>query len=360
MSSQFIADLMTSRREALGSIAAVMAAGAVATSQAAEPKKTKGGLDFNDPRDNLYAFGKIVSGYEKPVVGGFHGIQYARIGNQRLIPVFGFAGVGVSMAEFDAKEGKLRRKSRETAYFTDLRTGEVLEQWHNPFTEETVDVYHFYNPSLAGVSGIEMPPLLMGQAGDAPTFFNQGSVFPDENGKIPFKMPFIQVGDDDILMSWDYTHDYTNPVDAAGWPKASVGARATPSEHFTYYVSKRELEDRSLPTARARAGFSRQGNWWPWMKMGASKYRDGVLTGRMFSHNGLDGFQDVHPKVLKYMEKHAPQYLEPPPDFTIRTDRMDVQKAYVQDIPPEVAGYEWKQKRKSDIDKPPTGAGARV
>ncbi len=359
MSSQFITDLMSNRREALGGIAAVMAAGLSASqSLAAEPTKTKGGLDFHDPRDNLYAFGKIVSGYEKPVIGGFHGIQYARIGNQRLIPVFGFCGVGVSMAEFDAKEGKLRRKSRETAYFTDLRTGEPLEQWKNPFTDETVDVYHFYNPSLAGVSGVEMPPLLMGQAGDAPTFFNQGSVFPDPDGKIPFRMPFNQFGED-ILMSWDYTHDYTNPVDEKGWPKAYIGARVTPSEHFTYYVSKAELENRDLPSVRTRGGFSRQGNWWPWMKMGQSKYRDGVLTGRMFTHKGLGGYDDVPRPILKYMEKYAPQYLEAPPDFTIRTDRMDVQKAYVQDIPPEVAGYDWKQKRKSDVDKPPTGAGSK-
>jgi hypothetical protein len=355
MTSQFIGDLMSNRREALGSIAAVMLAGA--TSAHAAPSSSKA-LDFNNPLDNLYAFGKIVSGYEKPVIGGFHGIQYARIGNQRLIPVFGFCGVGVSMAEFDAKAGKLRRKSRETAFFTDLRTGEPLEQWHNPFTDETVDVYHFYNPSLAGVSGVEMPPLLMGQAGDAPTFFNQGSVFPDADGKIPFRMPFSQYGED-ILMSWDYTHDYTNPVDEKGWPKASIGPRATPSEHFTYYVEKSQLEDRDRPSVRTRGGFSRQGNWWPWMKMGQSKYRDGVLLGRMFTHKGLGGYDDVPPQILKYLEKHAPQYLEPPPDFTIRTDRMDVMKAYVQDIPPEVPGYEWTQKRKNDADKPPTGAGAK-
>jgi len=361
MSSLFVNDLMSNRREAMGGIAAVMMAGlSAAQAEDTAPAKSKRGLDYSDPRDNLYAFGKIVSGYDEPVIGAYHGIQYARIGNQRLIPLFGYAGTGAAMAAFDPVAGTLKRKSRETAFFTDLRTGEPLETWTNPFTEETVEVYHFYNPSLASTVGTEMAPIVLGSASDAPTLFNQGSVFPGPDGKVPFQMPFMQFGDDDILMSWDYTHDYTNPVDPKGWPKASVGARVSPSEHFTYYVSKKELEDRNRPTVRARAGFSRQSNWWPWMKMGGSKYQDGVMISRMFSHKGLKGTADVHPKILKYIEKHAPHYLEPPKDFTTRNDRIDVQKAYVQDIPPEVPGYDWMQKRKSDADKPPTGSGSRV
>lgn len=359
MSSQFIDDLMSNRREALGSIAAVMLAGSAAAADM-KPTPNNGGLDFSDPRDNLYAFGKINSGYGEPLIGAYHGIQYARIGNQRLIPLFGYCGTGAAMAEFDPVAGTLKRKSRETAFFTDLRTGEPMDTWKNPFTEETVEVYHFYNPSLASTIGTQMAPIVLGTANDSPTLFNEGSVFPGADGKVPFQMPFMQVGEDDILMSWDYTHDYTNPVDPKGWPKASVGPRVSPSEHFTYYVSKRELEDRSLPTVRARAGFSRQSNWWPWMRMGGSKFQDGVMISRMFSHKGLKGTAEVHPKILKYLEKHAPEYLEAPKDFTPRNDRIDVQKAYVQDIPPEVPGYEWKQKRKSDADKPPTGLGSKV
>ena len=38
----------------------------------------------------------------------------------------------------------------------------------------------------------------------------------------------------------------------------------------------------------------------------------GILFGRMFSHKGLKGFGDLHPKILAYVEKHAPEYLEVP------------------------------------------------
>ncbi len=51
-------------------------------------------LDFDKPKDNLYAFGKIWAGYDEPQIGGFHGLMYARIGGQRLMPLFGYTGTG--------------------------------------------------------------------------------------------------------------------------------------------------------------------------------------------------------------------------------------------------------------------------
>jgi hypothetical protein len=364
--SQLVADLLTGRRRALGGLAGIAlgaaslgAVGAPAASKA--PKRSTRALDFDDPKDNLYAFGKIWSGYDEPVIGAYHGLLYARIGNQRLIPLFGYCGTGANQARFDAVEGKLHLKSRETAFFTDLRTGEPMDYWDNPFTGERVEVYHFYDYALAGVLGTEIPKVDMAKKADAHTLVNEGTVFPDDEGRVAFKMPFQQIGNsDDVLLAWDYTNDYANPVDPAGWPKASVGPRVTPSEHFTFHLSKRQLEDRDVPSARFVAGFARQSNWWPWMKMGGSKYQDGILFGRMFSHKGLKGTEDVPPKILAYLEKHAPEYLEVPKEWTPRNDRLDTQRAYVQDIPPETPGYVWTQKRTDPLAKPPTGSGARV
>lgn len=73
-------------------------------------------------KDNLWAFGKIWSGYDEPVIGGFYGLMYARVGNQRMIPLFGYEGTGCLQCKWDPA-GFLNIKSRETGYFTDLRTG---------------------------------------------------------------------------------------------------------------------------------------------------------------------------------------------------------------------------------------------
>jgi Protein of unknown function (DUF1838) len=354
MLSGFVSDLLTNRRGALKSFAGLAAGTATAATTTSAHAATRP-VNLNDPKDNLYAFGKIWAGYDEPVIGGFHGLMYARTGNSRMIPVFGYAGTGVLQAQYEP-EGFLRIKSRETGYFTDLRTGEVLETWKNPFTEETVEVYHFYNPLLGGRLGTQMPRFQMGPGNDPPTLMNEGSVFPGPDGKIPFQIPYDEFGDD-LMVSWDYTHDHINPVPPEGWPKSSTGPRITPSEHFTFTVSRKQLEDADAKTCRMVAGFSRQSPWWPWMKMGGHKYADGILFGRMSSHKGLKGTADVHPKILKYIEKHAPEYLTLPKDWPITNARVDTWSAYAQDTPPENPSYEWKQKRKPEIPAPPSGSG---
>ncbi|MGI9308391.1 MAG: DUF1838 family protein [Gammaproteobacteria bacterium] len=351
MNSNFINHLSISRRSAMKASLAFGVAG-LGGNQLAAAAST-GSIDYDDPTDNLYAFGKIWAGYDEPVIGAFHGLMYARFPNKRMIPVFGYTGTGALFAKLD-DNGDLWVKSRETGYFTDLETGDILETWYNPFTKKTVEVYHFYNDILVGKIGKEIPKFFMGAVGDSPTLLNEGTVFPDKDGKYPFILPFHQYGDE-LMLSWDYTHEYTNPVTPEGWPRSSTGARITPSEHFTFTVSKQELEDRSAPSSRFTAGFSRVSEFWPFMEMGGTPYADGVLFGRMFSHKGLKGYDDVPPKVLAYVEKHAPDFLTVPDDWTPNTTRVETWKAYAKDVAPENPDYEWQP----DDFVVPSGKGAR-
>ena len=360
-------DTLLARRAALGgllggTLAATLGAATTPLMAAAGKGGKKRGrmaLDFANPIDNLYAFGKIWSGYEKPVIGGFHGLMYMRIPGKRLIPVFGYTGTGIMIAEHDPK-GFLKIKSRETGYFTDLRSGDVLETWDNPLTGERVEVYHFYNSLIAGKLTTEVPKFAYGGAGDTPTTMNEGTVFPDADGKYPFRLPFTRYGDD-LMLQWDYAHEYTNPVTPEGWPTYSTGPRITPSEHFVMYASLKETEDRDLPTARMRAGFSRMSECWPWMRMGKHEQRGLTLFGRMHSHKGLNGLDEVPPKVRAYIEKHAPQYFEMPPEWESDNKRVETWGAFAMDVPPENSAYDWKARalRPKGFAGPPTGLGRR-
>jgi Protein of unknown function (DUF1838) len=349
MSPNLVSDLLLNRRSALLGGAGLMVGSAVAASGGGKGR----GLDFNDPADNLYAFGKIWAGYDTPVVGAFHGLMYLRIPGKRMIPVFGYTGTGALLARIDENKD-LWIKSRETGYFTDLRTGDILETWENPLTGKTVPVYHFYNDILVGKVGKEIPKFFFGAVGDSPTLMNEGTVFPNAEGRYPFLLPFQQYGDD-LMLSWDYTHDYTNPVTPDGWPRSSTGPRTTPSEHFTFSCSRQALEDRDLPTVRMQAGFTRISECWPFMQMGGTPYAGVSLFGRMFSHKGLAGLNDVPPKVRAYIEKHAPEFFTVSPGWVPDNSRVDTWKAYAQDIPPENPAYPWKP----SAFKVPTGSGRR-
>jgi len=330
MSSLFLRDLLGQQA---GATAALRSPDIARSSPAhSSTAGAAASLDFDNPIDNLYAFGKIWGGYDEPQIGGFHGLMYGRIGDGRLIPLFGYTGTGVMHSKIDA-DGNMWIRGKETGYFTDLATGDILETWDNPWTGETVEVFNFYNPNMGGKLTPQMPRFAMGAAKDDATLMNEGTHV-DESGIVPFLLPFETYGDD-LMLAWDYAHEYTNPVTRDKWPKACTGDRISPSEHFNFYMSLEQMMDRSAPSCRYTAGFSRLSQWWPWMRMGEHEYRDEVLFGRMFSHKGLDGYGDVPPKVLSYIEKHAPEYLEVP-DYWPEVLPKGTWEAFAEEVATEV------------------------
>lgn len=335
MSSELVNGLFVNRRSALGVLTAAAAGGLMFFGRKLHAAAGRP-LDFGNPYDNLYAFGKIWGGYDQPVLSAFHGLMYARIGSQRLMPLFGYTGTGVMQSRID-EQGNCWIRGKETGYFTDLATGNILETWKNPFTNATVEVFNFYNPNMGGKLTAEMPRFAMGAAKDDATLMNDGT-HRQVGSTVPFILPFEVYGDD-LMLAWDYAHEYTNPVTPEGWPKASTGPRISPSEHFTFSMSLAEMQDRSVPSSRFVAGFSRVSQWWPWMRMGGHpEAESGVLFGRMFSHKGLKGAGDIPPKVLAYIEKNAPDYLEPPKDWPQVTPR-GTWEAFAAEVPPENPDY---------------------
>jgi hypothetical protein len=295
-------------------------------------------LDLTDPADNVYAFAKMwASVGDEPAYGCFHGTMFASIGDRRLMPLFGYAGTGVMQARI-LPNGHARLRGKETGYFTDLATGEPMRTWDNPFTGETVEVFDFLNDRVRGELGLEMPRFAFGGEGDEPSEMHAGNRGPagGDRGAAPFVLPWQTYGDQ-VLLEWDYTHRYTNPVTPARWPLASTGEHINPSEHFCFVTSLAALEDRSVGSAPFTAGFSRLSPWWPWMRMGRSGI-DGVLFGRMFSRKVVRGLEDIPAPVLEHTERHHPEFLEPPGDWD-DGGPISTWEAYARDVPPEVPGH---------------------
>lgn len=288
------------------------------------------------PRDNLYAFGKTWGTFgEEPLVSTFHGAMYASVGTSRLQPLFGYAGTGITKVRFvgEGSSERLQMRGKETGFFYDLRTGEVIETWDNPFTGETVEVFPFLNDKIGGELTLEMPTLYVGDAEEHGVHMNE-NVDAAADGSLPFLLPWAVYGDE-VLLEWDYAHEYPNPVTPVGWPKSSTGDTINPSEHFVIYTSKRELEDRDLASAHFRAGFSRVSPFWPWMRMGGSGLEGGVMTGRLHSRKTIRGLDDVPPGIRAYTEENHPDYFEAPTDWDVSGPILSSWEAYARATPRE-------------------------
>ena len=288
-------------------------------------------LDITDPRENLYGFAKLWGTIgDKAVLSGYQGVQYAIVGNKRAMPVFGYCGFG-NIRNVINKDGSVRVLGKECGYFTDLATGKIIDHWDNPWTGERVEVFPFLNDRFRGTLGLTRKVF---RVGDGETVNNDMG---EKNAAgQPYLLPWQTIGDK-YLLSWDYAHEYTNPVTPEGWPKASTGKRVNPSEHFCIFTPKNEIDDRSLETATFTAGFMRQAPWWPWMLMGQSGV-NGVLMGRMHSYQITGGPEDVPRVVLDRIERDRPDLLEEPedgPDYGVR----GTLEEYAETVPPETPGY---------------------
>jgi Protein of unknown function (DUF1838) len=300
------------------------------------------GLDLSDPVHNLYAFGKTWGTFgPEPVIGVFHGTMYGWVEGRKLTPLFGYAGTGITLCRLDdGSDGPtLTMRGKETGFFTDLATGEPIDQWDNPFTGERVEVFHFLNDRIGGQLTTVLPVLTVGDHHDEGSRMNDGGGSAATATAPPFVLPWQEYGDE-VLLEWDYAHDYPNPVDPARFPRASTGDRINPSEHFTIYTSRAELADVTAPSAHFRAGFSRVSPWWPWMRMGGRRFdtpsgsSGGVMTGRLFSRTARRGHADIPPPLLRAIEERCPDYLEAPADWDLGPI-LSTWEAYARATPPE-------------------------
>ena len=73
--------------------------------------------------------------------------------------------------------------------------------------------------------------------------------------------------------------------------------------------------------------------------MGGTGFEDGKMMGRSFSYKeDTKGMENIPPKLLAYLEKKYPEYLEPCEDWDEGAPR-ETWAAYARQVPPETPGY---------------------
>jgi hypothetical protein len=92
-------------------------------------------------------------GHRPVAIGYLEGIYHGVV-DGALTPLFGV--VSATFASYREVEGEFEIRSAEIAYFTHLETGEVLDNWRNPYTEEVVSVPVSEAPATASRIGADL------------------------------------------------------------------------------------------------------------------------------------------------------------------------------------------------------------
>ncbi|MCC5866587.1 MAG: DUF1838 family protein [Wenzhouxiangella sp.] len=243
-------------------------------------------LDLGQSADSLTAFAKMRCSLdpEETTIAWWYGTLFADFPDSQPQPLMRFEGFNACRM-LPHEEGGFKMVTREVTYYQDLETGEIIETWDNPFTEETVEILQVANDPVSH----QMP--LAGR--DYSTW------------------PWVQMGDQ-LMLTMNIPLAYPNPLSVEEFPDESSGPMYFASEHFTFFAPIDQINDPDIQSTHATYGWARTGPWLPWMRMGQ---RPG---GLIYSGQGmkLPGGYDQLPEAIRaYTDEHFPEYATAPDSF---------------------------------------------
>lgn len=221
----------------------------------------------------------------KPAVYHFAGKVYSRVDGEpdRLLFVAEGMNIRQCVAVADPRRGKgYRLVSRELLFYLDPKTGQVLKQWTNPWTGETVDVMHIHNDPV-----------------------NQRPSFPIGVDGKPFALTLRREGRY-LFMPVEAPLFYANPL--AGEYQEYVGGDYHAMEIFDFALIADELDTRNA-TAYPSVSWKRISHWLPWMKM---RGRQGTLIFTAIGSK-LHRFDELPAVITDQIKADYPAWTAPPP-----------------------------------------------
>jgi hypothetical protein len=252
------------------------------------PIATATEIDLTTPEGNLGAFRKIQCSLKDgdPVTYYWHGRAYSRVPGEADRMLFRVEGMNIRQCgtvEDSEKGTGFVLRTREILLYLDPQSGEVLRNWDNPWTGDTVEVIHVANDPV-----------------------NSGPFYSGKGTSRPFMMPFSRQNG-----RWWLTSTiplfYTNPL--AGDYQKYVGGTYHATEMFNFLGDEASLLDPETSSANTQVGWVRMSSWLPWMEMGDR-------TGIIYFHTAglkLESYDQMSDTMKDEIAANFPEYSSPPP-----------------------------------------------
>jgi hypothetical protein len=256
-------------------------------------------LKYNDNEWNRDAFARIMGDLDfgKQKFGWYKGTVKGVEPGKKIQDLFGFEGFSYARLQ-DNGDGTYNKLLREVGYYTDLKTGEVMDEYYNPYLDEMVKVVHIANDPFNHVITAFKP--------EPPSY---GGLNKDKNPKkIPFIMPWTEVGNNKVLLQSNINLFYPSALQPDKWPRESSGKMNQTAEMFNYVIDREDLANPDITALEFSGAWSRITPWLPWMLMGQSAGHisyDCVMG--CYNNNDM-----MSPKIRAYAMKHHPTYFNAP------------------------------------------------
>jgi len=247
-------------------------------------------LDLDKAEDNLTAFLKVRGSLNdgEEVIYYANGKIYGFVDGERDKPMMGFEMYNIGR-NIKSGDNEYQLLTNEVLLYTDLKTGEVLDTYLNPYTEEEVDVLHVWN------SPVNQEQKLNGKYGE-------------------WGVNHSKLGDDLICMNADIFLAYPSPLTVEEYPENSQSDLYEAAELFQFFFSEKDINDPTKNSVDVTISWTRLGPWLPWLGMGQTP---GKMVYQGAGYKLMGDEYDKMPEVLrKYVLAHEPSYRHAPETFT--------------------------------------------
>lgn len=245
-------------------------------------------IDMNS-REGVVAINRKIQcdredGVERTFV--WFGRAYSRRQGEADKLLFGLQGMNVRQCVTitnDKGEEGYRQISREIMLYLDPATGEILREWENPYTGETVEVIHVANDPVN----------------------SRGNFGYGRDGKVA-KLPIRMLGNK-WQMNVEVPLFYHNVL--AGDYQKYVGGTYHATELFNFSGNAEALLDEENTFVNPGVSWVRISDWLPWMEMNG---REGMLY---FNAQGgkLDSWDELPALLKDEIAASYPEYRNAPP-----------------------------------------------
>ena len=247
-------------------------------------------LDLDKASDNMKAFVKVRGSLtdNEEVIYYANGKIYGFTPGERDKPLLGFEMYNIGKTR-KTGDNSYELLTNEVLLYTDLKTGEVLKTFSNPYTEKDVEVFHVWN------SPVNQKFQLEGKYG-------------------PWGVNHNKYGKDQICMNADVFLAYPSPLKVQDYPESSQSDLYEAAELFQFFFSEDQINDPNINSVDCTISWTRIGPWLPWLKMGQ---RAGNMVYQGAGYKLLEKDYDTMPAILRdYVMKTKPVYRHAPTEFT--------------------------------------------
>jgi Protein of unknown function (DUF1838) len=281
-------------------------------------------VDLTTGKGNMLTLARMNSNFDEGKVkyGSASGTVFGVRPGEAIRDLFG-AEVVSSARAWKQPDGSYRVLHRETVLYTDLKSGDVLGEFQNPYTNERVKVVDVVNdPWNETFEEFERAPPSFGGK-------NQAAA----PARKPMVLPWRELGAGLIGATRYVNLYYPSSLQPDKWPRESPGKFNQVTEVFAYIVPLKDVQDEKNTSLVYTGTWSRSTPWLPWMLMGQAPGHCWYET-TMQGFDTLDGFK---PHILAYMKKTHPQMLEPPTRDSWSKPNLSSLEVYARDQKPAPA-----------------------